>query len=248
MATGTAVCCASASQRTPSPARIAACRQAEGRRVLHVQSISEWAPSCIGPYSQATRHCGLILFAGQVRLWGVPYDRKLRAGLPTPVFCLPCHFIQVAYLSGFLPECRLRWTLPQWVLWVVASMHSVSAALSGTCPSAVGQRQTASCALSCPQGKVPPHPFVLSCITLLCMPLSLLQLLQLPTCGGGAAHRPAAEPALVHGVLLRGGGSGRAGAGGRAPGGIPARRAGHISTGAAAGAAARGGGTTAGPL
>lgn len=41
-------------------------RQPEGRRVLHVQSISEWAPSCIGPYSQATRHRGLALFAGQV--------------------------------------------------------------------------------------------------------------------------------------------------------------------------------------
>lgn len=27
---------------------------ARGRRVLHVQSISCWAPSCIGPYSQAT--------------------------------------------------------------------------------------------------------------------------------------------------------------------------------------------------
>lgn len=50
----------------PSP-----CRQPEGRRVLHVQSISEWAPSCIGPYSQATRHSGLALFAGQVRdTWG----------------------------------------------------------------------------------------------------------------------------------------------------------------------------------
>jgi len=43
------------------------CRQPAGRRVLHVQSISEWAPSCIGPYSQATRHAGLVLFAGQVR-------------------------------------------------------------------------------------------------------------------------------------------------------------------------------------
>lgn len=50
----------------PSP-----CRQPEGRRVLHVQSISEWAPSCIGPYSQATRHSGLALFAGQVGdTWG----------------------------------------------------------------------------------------------------------------------------------------------------------------------------------
>lgn len=39
-----------------------------GRRVLHVQSISEWAPSCIGPYSQATTHAGLVHFAGQIAL------------------------------------------------------------------------------------------------------------------------------------------------------------------------------------
>lgn len=29
--------------------------QSLGRRVLHVQSISSWAPSCIGPYSQVSR-------------------------------------------------------------------------------------------------------------------------------------------------------------------------------------------------
>lgn len=37
------------------------------KNVLHVQSISEWAPSCIGPYSQVRRylsnvHCGYIIF------------------------------------------------------------------------------------------------------------------------------------------------------------------------------------------
>ncbi|WIA09297.1 hypothetical protein OEZ85_008704 [Tetradesmus obliquus] len=38
------------------------------RRVLHVQSISSWAPSCIGPYSQATSCNGLIYMAGQIPL------------------------------------------------------------------------------------------------------------------------------------------------------------------------------------
>ncbi|PSC71309.1 diphthine-ammonia ligase isoform X1 [Micractinium conductrix] len=47
-----------------------------GRRVLHVQSISQWAPSCIGPYSQATRHAGLALFAGQARCQGGGYGRR----------------------------------------------------------------------------------------------------------------------------------------------------------------------------
>ena len=47
-------------------------RLADGatRRVLHVQSISAWAPSCIGPYSQAVAWLplGLALFAGQIGL------------------------------------------------------------------------------------------------------------------------------------------------------------------------------------
>jgi enamine deaminase RidA (YjgF/YER057c/UK114 family) len=52
--------------------RRSVCRRPQGRRVLHVQSISEWAPSCIGPYSQATRHAGLVHFAGQVGRLGAP--------------------------------------------------------------------------------------------------------------------------------------------------------------------------------
>jgi diphthine-ammonia ligase len=38
------------------------------RRTLHVQSISEWAPACIGPYSQATLCHGLLHIAGQIPL------------------------------------------------------------------------------------------------------------------------------------------------------------------------------------
>mmetsp|Transcript_35745 Transcript_35745/g.79546 ORF Transcript_35745/g.79546 Transcript_35745/m.79546 type:complete len:894 (+) Transcript_35745:147-2828(+) len=39
-----------------------------GRKVLHVQSISSWAPSCIGPYSQANQYNGLVYLAGQIPL------------------------------------------------------------------------------------------------------------------------------------------------------------------------------------
>ena len=35
-----------------------------GRDVLHVQSISKWAPTCIGPYSQANVINGIIFLAG----------------------------------------------------------------------------------------------------------------------------------------------------------------------------------------
>eukprot|EP00271_Cylindrocystis_brebissonii_P004707 TRINITY_DN16538_c0_g1_i1.p1 TRINITY_DN16538_c0_g1~~TRINITY_DN16538_c0_g1_i1.p1 ORF type:complete len:878 (-),score=167.80 TRINITY_DN16538_c0_g1_i1:264-2897(-) len=43
---------------------------AQGGRAggLHVQSISLWAPACIGPYSQCTRDGSLLLLAGQLGL------------------------------------------------------------------------------------------------------------------------------------------------------------------------------------
>ena len=40
----------------------------QNKRVLHVQSMSDWAPCCIGPYSQATSYDGLVRFAGQIAL------------------------------------------------------------------------------------------------------------------------------------------------------------------------------------
>ncbi|CAM6112575.1 unnamed protein product [Calypogeia fissa] len=38
------------------------------KKVLHVQSISSWAPCCIGPYSQATQHQQVMYMAGQLGL------------------------------------------------------------------------------------------------------------------------------------------------------------------------------------
>lgn len=40
----------------------------KSKKVLHVQSISCWAPSCIGPYSQATLHRQILYMAGQLGL------------------------------------------------------------------------------------------------------------------------------------------------------------------------------------
>ena len=45
------------------------------REVLHVRSLSEWAPVCIGPYSQANVSGGLIFVAGQIGL--VPATMKM---------------------------------------------------------------------------------------------------------------------------------------------------------------------------
>lgn len=52
------------------------------KKVLHVQSISCWAPSCIGPYSQATLHKNVLYMAGQLGL--DPPTMLLASGGPTP--------------------------------------------------------------------------------------------------------------------------------------------------------------------
>ena len=47
------------------------------RQVLHVQSLSHWAPVCVGPYSQANALLGALHFlAGSIGLW--PSTMKLR--------------------------------------------------------------------------------------------------------------------------------------------------------------------------
>ncbi|KAF7827248.1 diphthine--ammonia ligase isoform X1 [Senna tora] len=51
------------------------------KKVLHVQSISCWAPSCIGPYSQATLHEDILHMAGQLGL--DPPTMNLCNGGPT---------------------------------------------------------------------------------------------------------------------------------------------------------------------
>mmetsp|Transcript_10380 Transcript_10380/g.15624 ORF Transcript_10380/g.15624 Transcript_10380/m.15624 type:complete len:422 (+) Transcript_10380:608-1873(+) len=49
------------------------------RSTLHVQTISHWAPICVGPYSQAnTLRSGIIFLAGQIGL--VPATMKLVEG------------------------------------------------------------------------------------------------------------------------------------------------------------------------
>eukprot|EP00698_Gefionella_okellyi_P018341 TRINITY_DN5488_c0_g1_i1.p1 TRINITY_DN5488_c0_g1~~TRINITY_DN5488_c0_g1_i1.p1 ORF type:complete len:614 (-),score=150.96 TRINITY_DN5488_c0_g1_i1:641-2482(-) len=66
----------------PARTAVACCPNADGapvraievlicdrpKRLLHVQSISHWAPACIGPYAQANIAHGLALMAGQIGL------------------------------------------------------------------------------------------------------------------------------------------------------------------------------------
>ncbi|XP_047325929.1 diphthine--ammonia ligase [Impatiens glandulifera] len=52
----------------------------QSKRVLHVQSLSCWAPSCIGPYSQATLHKEILHMAGQLGL--DPPTMSMKSGGP----------------------------------------------------------------------------------------------------------------------------------------------------------------------
>ena len=52
---------------------------ASARRVLHVRSLSQWAPVCIGPYSQGVATRGVIRLAGQIGL--VPHVMQLVCNL-----------------------------------------------------------------------------------------------------------------------------------------------------------------------
>jgi diphthine-ammonia ligase len=55
------------------------------RKVLHVQSHSEWAPASIGPYSQAVVWCGLGHLAGQIPL--DPATMQVRSTRPRACVC-----------------------------------------------------------------------------------------------------------------------------------------------------------------
>lgn len=63
-----AFCMADCSAHLGSGRSVGDTRQPIPRSVLHVQSISEWAPTCIGPYSQANTLAGVHFQAGQIPL------------------------------------------------------------------------------------------------------------------------------------------------------------------------------------
>jgi len=78
------------------------------KKVLHVQSISEWAPSCIGPYSQAVDLRGFTHFAGQI-----PLDPPTMAVIQGDV---------IAQTTRSLRSCQsvaiaMRTDLPKSMLW-----------------------------------------------------------------------------------------------------------------------------------
>lgn len=69
----------------------------QSKRVLHVQSISCWAPSCIGPYSQATLHKEILYMAGQLGL--DPPTMLLCDGGPT------AELVQALHNSEAVAKC-----------------------------------------------------------------------------------------------------------------------------------------------
>ena len=90
------------------------------KKVLHVQSISEWAPSCIGPYSQAVAHQGLVYFAGQIPLdpptMAVAVGSATAAAAAAAVLSLrSCQAVAVAMRTDL--RCASLW-------WTVYTSHS----------------------------------------------------------------------------------------------------------------------------
>ncbi|KAA8495533.1 Diphthine--ammonia ligase [Porphyridium purpureum] len=58
------------------------------KSVMHVKSLSEWAPPCIGPYSQASELCGSIFLCGMIAL--EPYTAQVPATLSAARQCQIC--------------------------------------------------------------------------------------------------------------------------------------------------------------
>lgn len=56
-------------------------QKSQRTEVLHVQSISKWAPACIGPYSQAYTVGNVVFFAGQIAL--DPPSMKFSSNVPS---------------------------------------------------------------------------------------------------------------------------------------------------------------------
>ena len=75
------------------------------REVLHVKSLSRWAPLCIGPYSQANILCdgGLILIAGQIGLDPATMD-IIEGGLRAEMIQATANAAAIAETSGNLAD------------------------------------------------------------------------------------------------------------------------------------------------
>ena len=63
---------------TAVQADLVACSSPHARTSLHVQSVSPWAPACIGPYSQSVSCYRLLFQAGQIGL--VPWSMTVDSG------------------------------------------------------------------------------------------------------------------------------------------------------------------------
>jgi diphthine-ammonia ligase len=87
-------------------------RAAARRRVLHVQSVSPWAPACIGPYAQGCAARGLLFLAGQIPL--DPASMELLPGAG------PRAQAARALRSAAAVAVALRADLPSAALWWAA--------------------------------------------------------------------------------------------------------------------------------
>lgn len=84
-------------------------QSASKRGCLHVQSVSSWAPACIGPYAQGTRAMGLVHLAGQIGL--DPPTMQLREGPHQAAQAAANASAVAACLKAPLETCALYCTI-----------------------------------------------------------------------------------------------------------------------------------------
>lgn len=97
------------------------------KKVLHVQSISEWAPSCIGPYSQAVSHQGLVFFAGQI-----PLDPPTMAVATSDPAAATARSLRSCQAVAIAMQTDLRYGSLWWTVYCSAAAGGTGRKAAGT--------------------------------------------------------------------------------------------------------------------
>ena len=93
------------------------------RNVLHVQSISEWAAACIGPYAQAVSDEGCVVLSGQIGL----HPPTMQLVSPEPEAQCACA------LRNLAAVLEVMGSQPAFVMAVAIFVTDEACASSSTC-------------------------------------------------------------------------------------------------------------------
>ena len=156
--------------------------------VLHVQSISDWAPACIGPYAQAVAARGLLHMAGQIPL--EPGSMQIeQQGLLAQARAPLCY-------SWHPVLCWHLWCVSRVLHWMLMVFgHRLELSSGGMLPQCLDECVCSSLPL---QLKQEQSCRFLSTSTRQQLCAAGAMLAQLPGCGCGAAEPTAPLHAALH--------------------------------------------------